>query len=204
MSDQTVAQDTKAGAKPPVDGSSAQDTKSSKEALADLLKDFDDEPDAGGNGTDTTSGQSTGVEAELAAVKKELRELRGDAVERATKEAIAEIKGSELSHVSDKLARGFIEESLREDPKLLRAWQSPKRGEVAKYLRNELKKEVTPISAEATADNDALVAAVHGAKTTTPEPPKSQEQFEKEVRNMDNKELHKLKRSIDPRISQYG
>ena len=205
MTDQSVAQEANAGAKPPAEADGAQKAaQSSQDVLKDILRDFD-EPSSSGQTTDASNGAAAGSEgtvtvpaSEWNEMKATMKSLSQSTAATNTAEAIREFKGDEFKDVSNNIIQGYLTTRLENDPRLAAAWVSNRRGEVIDAMRNEFREELKPISVEATEDNEALVSAVRGAKTATPEPEKTAAEADAEIANMSDADLEKLKAKLDP------
>src|ERR1041385_3004157 len=165
---QAVAQEAEAQATPAPEATSAQDTTPSLDAL---LQEFE-----------TTAKPAPAPVAapaenpEVAELKREFAEMKFQLeIEPIVKEV--RLAGDIAPEISDKLLTKFLDAIAADDPKIARAWQirreSPQvweraKKEVVKTI-GLFKKSASAVDANATADTNAVAAALKGTSTKAPQ-----------------------------------
>ena len=163
---QAVAPETDAGAKPPVEDSSAQDN------LDTLLSEYD-KPDQEQQ-TPKPTAQDDDIQSVVQWAKSQQeREIR-DSTQRdlkAATELMKEAAGDVPVKIPDEVFEGVLYKRADNDPRIMKAWLNRAANpdgwsKVIRSLGKEIAKQFVPTDQKATESWDAVRSATHSASTS--------------------------------------
>lgn len=163
--DQAVAEEADDQRKADAEATGAQEQEPS---LDDIFNEYDEK-----SGDTEQRQQKTESSRESSGLTpEEIEEIRAERQRKAVDSAIRDVKGDD--DWDDELVEGILHARAVRDPRISEAFmnrsRNPERWQsVAKAIRKDIAKKLSPVDQRATDDHEAVAAAVRGASTKAPE-----------------------------------